>query len=487
MLTVLGAVSVLAHAPFFIWPLFILCFGVFLLRLDVAARHGVKASFRDSYFFAFGYFLASLYWIASAFLTRGSFYVLLAPFGMLLLPAGLALFWGMAGALYAKLSPKGLWRAPVFTVLFFLAEYLRGHVLSGFPWNLPGYIWKAGEAVSQSAALFGIYGLSLLTLLLAASFGAALSQYRRELIPLCLTAPAMLGLMFWGKARLPLPSELAYHSQPYIRVVQPQIDQLIKYDTQNYNALINTYLDLSQTPSAQPLTHIVWPEGAVPGFPLEDPGLMSALDSLMDGNIHLLMGVTRREAEPSEAAFPPLKYYNSLAALSGTGTGTGAPEITALYNKNKLVPFGEYFPGNKLIEAWDIPGLTAATASFDFGTPQLTPLPELPLASVQICYEAIFAGFTPRTKAGTAPEFILTVSNDSWFGRSTGPDQHFNQVRYRAIEEGLPIIRAASSGYSGFVDPYGRVLKMLPLTSHGVIDGTLPQAIAPPLYTRLHD
>lgn len=485
-LTVLaGAISVFGHAPFFIWPLFLLCMGGLMLRLDGLAggeRSG-RAAFWAGYAFGFGYFLASLYWIASAFLTRGGFYVFLAPFGALLLPAGLALFWGFAGWLYVRFKSAGPLRAVLFAVIFFITEYLRGHILSGFPWNLPGYIWEAGGAVSQSASLFGIYGLTFLTLMLAAGVGAAFKPGNGRWGPPLASLLIFCGLFTHGQLRLS-NAQVTYVEGPKIRVVQAQMKQLTKYDPDYYSDVITKYLDLSVTAPTQGLTHIIWPEGAIPGFALEDPGFMAAIDETFDSGPTLLMGATRREKVPGGDFRTVLKYYNSLAAL--TPTGTGEPDITALYNKSKLVPFGEYFPGNALIKSWNIPGLTAATSSFNHGERELTTLPGLPKTSVQICYEAIFAGFTPKPANGEVrASWILTVSNDSWFGKSTGPHQHFNQVQYRAIEEGLPIVRSASSGISGFIDPYGRKLLTRGIDDSGVIDSALPHPIPTPPYARL--
>jgi len=288
-----------------------------------------------------------------------------------------------------------------------------GHILSGFPWNLPGYIWEAGGALSQNASYMGIYGLSFVTLLFALSFGPAAGGYSRT---------------------------------------------------------IDTYLDLSLNPSNANLSHVIWSEGAIPGLVLEDAGLMQAIDRIFAGGPDLYMGATRRVADPD--AQDGYRYYNSMAAMRSTGTGN--PQVLGYYNKSKLVPFGEYFPGNSLISGLNIPSLSAATASFDKGIAETSTFPGLPPVSVQICYESIFSGFTP---AEPKPEWILNISNDSWFGDSSGPHQHFNQVRYRAIEEGLPIVRAAASGYSGFVDPWGRVIKTLPLTNSGAIDSPLPASI----------
>ncbi len=515
----------LSHAPLYIWPAFIIGIAALAMHLDgaraqILSQQGgssasSKALFwrgaRAGYLFGFGYFLASLYWIASAFLTRGSFYIFLAPLGMILLPAGLALFWGFASGLYvwlgARLKNRVL-RALLFAGCLFAAEYLRGHILSGFPWNLPGYIWAAGGAMSQSASLFGIYGLSAVTLLFAAALAASFSQpplsslnqpsfnnfapnIWRRASPFIASASLMVGLFIFGTFRLS-SATISYWEGPKIRVLQTRIDQLTKHEQNGYEALIDQHFALSATPPIDGLTHIIWPEGAISGLPLEDAGLMQAINRLFLGGPDLIMGVTRRDPVPSSYFEPDTdqtRYYNSVAGLRSDPLNEG-PQALALYNKSRLVPFGEFVPGNKFAEKLDIPALTRATASFDFGTPSLTQFPGLPLASVQICYEAIFSGFTSKAiksaPDGARPDWILTVSNDAWFGQTSGPFQHMNQVAYRAIEEGLPIVRAASSGLSGFVDPYGRLIKSLPLTEEGVIDSALPKPILKTIYSKMN-
>ena len=474
----LGAFAVLGHAPLFIWPAFVAALSLFWVHLDAVitrAQRPGRAAFWAGWAMGFGCFLAGLYWVASAFLTRGGGYVWLTPIGVLLMPAGLAFFWALAGLAYSKLAPQvtsPAIRAMSFALILFLAEWLRGHILSGFPWNLPGYIWEAGGALSQNASYMGIYGLSFVTLLFALSFGPALIAGPSKLIgflPAAFMSFIMLCGASFGNHRLS-GAKVKYVAGTNIRVIQAKINQIDKHSAGGYSRTIDTYLDLSLNPSNANLSHVIWSEGAIPGLVLEDAGLMQAIDRIFAGGPDLYMGATRRVADPD--AQDGYRYYNSMAAMRSTGTGN--PQVLGYYNKSKLVPFGEYFPGNSLISGLNIPSLSAATASFDKGIAETSTFPGLPPVSVQICYESIFSGFTP---AEPKPEWILNISNDSWFGDSSGPHQHFNQVRYRAIEEGLPIVRAAASGYSGFVDPWGRVIKTLPLTNSGAIDSPLPASI----------
>lgn len=486
-LTILaGAISVLGFAPFYIWPAFILMLAGFFVRLHGIARredsHKLvsKAAFWAGWAFGFGTFVAGTYWLSSAFITRGGFYVWLSPIGIFGLPLGLAFFWAFAAKAYVyflrgALKGKSIGLcALAFTTIIFLMEYLRGHILSGFPWNLPGYIWEAGGSMSQIASLIGIYGLSALAIFISATFGTFLMNRQggtqaHWALPV-IAAALFIGVFTYGTQRLD-KANVEYVTGTHLRVVTLDIRQQDKFARGGYGQTINRYLEASTAPFETRPTHVIWPEGAIPGFVLEDAELMTAMGGIFHGGPDVLMGLSRREmGEDAET-----RYYNSVAVLSPQ---SGTMVARAVYDKTKLVPFGEFFPGASLIEEFDIPALTAAVSSFDRGTGNITPLPNLPSASIQICYEVIFPGFAKRSaKADIAPQWILNVSNDSWFGKSTGPHQHFNQARYRAIEEGMPLVRSASSGFSGFVDPYGRVLKSLPLGESGVIDHPLPKAV----------
>lgn len=448
------------------------------MRLRHQNTEGVKrAYFNTGYWFGFGFFLASLYWVASAFIARGGFYIALAPLGMLLLPAGLALFFAFAASLTARFRTKSVpLHALIFAVIIFSAEWLRGHILSGLPWNLPGYIFMAGAPVSQSASFLGIYGLSFLVLLMTAALGYLLSQNFRwvNLAPLGTVLALFGGLWLWGHNRLS-NANIEYHNDVLIRIVALDIEQMQKFDQDAYVGIVSRYLSANVKDLGQQPTHIIWPEGAIPyltfltGGGLDDATLQNTITSQLAPGQTLFLGLNRIEDIGDER-----RYYNSMIGL--TKSAEGPLTLSSVYDKTKLVPFGEYFPGNRLIAGLNIPQLTAFTTSFAPGAPATASLYGLPDASQQICFEAIFPGFTSRqAKNGPEPEFILTISNDSWFGRSTGPWQHFNQVSYRAIETGLPIVRVASNGVSGTIDPYGRRINSDNPFEDVVIDVKLPK------------
>ena len=477
----LGALSVLGHAPFYLWPITLICFALLMLRLDGAREQPrpTSAGFWTGLAFGFGYFLFGLYWIGSAFLARGSGFVIIMPFAIALFSMGLALFWAFASLIYVRLSSASLWRIGLFGGLFFATEFARGHILSGFPWNLPGYIFPAGGPISQIASYIGIYGLSAFVFFFAAFLAAAL--YNRNFLPFGIGLVVLSGAYVYGSALLlSAPIEQTQYVQgAKLRIVHANISQKDKLDQAKYVQNVNRYLQLSMSKGFEEVTHIIWPEGAVPGAMFETPVLISAIENLFRSRAStppVLIAQTGRTEQVAGAATP--RYYNSAAAMSFLKNGE--VQSTPFYDKQKLVPFGEFFPGGKIAQKLGLKTLSSALFSMTAGRLGFVPsLPGLPPASIQICYEIIFPGFTPKIlqPSGLRPEWILNLSNDSWYGNSTGPRQHVNQVRYRAIEEGLPIVRSTSGGISGVIDAYGRQIVSINLDEEGALDVQLPRYV----------
>jgi len=483
----LGAFSVLGHAPFHLWPLTILCFALLMLRLDRAHSQDrpLRNGFWAAFAFAFGYFLAGLYWVGSAFIARGPEFIPYMPFAILAMAAGLALFWGAGGLVYVRLSRAGvssMWRAGIFVCVFFIVEFLRGHVLSGFPWNLPGYIFAAGKPISQTASIVGIYGLTVLVFSLSACL-ALLIERREQWLPMAVCSTVLIACFSYGALRLG-SAEIQYVDGVKLRIVHANIPQRDKFDPAKYVSTANTYLQLSRSEGFDDVTHIIWPEGAIPGLMLEDQGLMAAIDSMFrsrSGTPPVFITQTLR-AE-AKLISNKLAYYNAAAAV--TFRDGQVPEISPFYDKQKLVPFGEFIPGGDLLESIGLQSLSTALESMTPGKSGDVPtLPGLPPVSIQICYEIIFPGFTSRSQPqnGQLPNWILNLSNDSWYGNSTGPRQHINQARYRAIEQGLPVVRATSGGVSGVIDPFGRQISQLGPGEQGVVDARLPRPISRTVY-----
>jgi len=484
----LGGFAVLGHAPFYLWPVTIICLALLMLRFDAVRSftRANKAAFWTGFSFGLGYFLFGLYWIGSAFLARGGAYVFIMPLAIPLLCAGLAVFWGLAGALYLRLTRgngDSALRAVIFACILWLTEFLRGHLFGGLPWNLPGYVFPAGKPISQAAAYIGIYGLSVLVLFLAAAAALAISGKPRKLAPAIIGAAVLAGLYISGTVRLS-GANVEYVQGVKLRIVHANISQKDKFDWSKYSQTVNHYLRLSMSDGFEDVTHIIWPEGAVPGLMFQDQDLMNAVgQSFGSGAGPAPIWITQTLREKTQADGRK-KYYNAAAAV--TFIDGQAPQFTPFYDKRKLVPFGEFMPGGAWVEKLGFRTLSTAMEGMSPGVRDNVPaMPNLPPVSLQICYEIIFTGFTPKIlqPSGARPEWILNLSNDSWYGNSTGPRQHVNQVRYRAIEEGLPVVRSTSGGISGVIDPYGRQLNQLNVKEDGIIDAVLPRPVQKIAYT----
>ncbi len=485
-----GVVSVAAFAPFHLWPVLFLTFPCLVWLLD-----GVAASPLDSrrqklwraawtgWWFGFGTFLAGLYWIGIAFLVEADKFAWLIPFAITSMPAGLALFYAGACALAMFWWRSGAGRIFTLAFTFFAAEWLRGHVLTGFPWNLWGYALAGSDALMQTTALFGIYGLTLLALLIFASPAAiagplASTSRLRVVLPAICLALLSAGWL-WGATRLASPVE-AVHAPIRLRVVQGNIPQADKWKPEKREPIFQQLLDLSaQAPAnaeAPAVTHLIWPETSLPFlFMLNDaiyvPQARETLAKLLPEGVSMILGAERVEAtKRSNGQFVIDRVFNSLFAMNAEA------EVSAIYDKTHLVPFGEYVPLEDLLAKVGIKQLTHLNSGFASGVRRRTmQIGNAPAFSPLICYEAIFPGRVAGEDG--RPGWLLNITNDAWFGTSTGPYQHLHQARVRAVEEGLPLVRAANTGVSAVVDGYGQVKASLPLNTAGVIDNPLPVAL----------
>jgi apolipoprotein N-acyltransferase len=482
---VAGAASALAQPPFFAFPLLWITFPVLVFLLDGAvtqARSGrirrLAPAFAAGWWFGFGYFLAGLWWIGAAFLVEAEEFGWLMPFAVVALPAGLALFWGL-GAAFAQLFWRDDWRR-IFALAAGLggAEWLRGHVLTGFPWNAIGYALTAGEILMQSAALVGVYGLGVIAVVIfaapAALTTAGPTQRRNVMVPAAALAVfAALGLH--GMVRLSV-ADPSFLPNLDVRIVQPALSQLQKWDPENRDEVLATYYRLS-APEGSPLaadTLLVWPESAFPFALTTEPGVLAAIAELLPPGAVLATGAYRVDDLPSGER----RTFNSIYLIGDDGA------ILDAYDKHHLVPFGEYLPAAGLLARSGLRQL--AWSGFSPGPRRRAiALPHGQTLAPLICYEAAFPGGV--LPGGERPDFLLNVTNDGWFGRTIGPYQHFHQARVRSVEEGLPLIRAANTGISGIVDPYGRLVARAGLGARTTIEARLPASIAPPPYAKWRD
>ncbi len=480
-----GAATALAHPPFGVLPGLL---GYALLMVLTERATTVRGGFWMGWLAGFAYFFISCWWVAEAFLVNPA-QAWMAPFAASMLPIGLGVFWGTATALYRRFHPTGVQRVLLFAALFCLLEWLRGHLLTGFPWNPAGASWKAGSAGSQFAAVAGVYGLSFVTVAAAAAFAPLLGRgdRRGRIVTAALGALAIAALLVGGTVRL---STARIELTPtLVRIVQADVAQESKWTPEAYQGIVDRYVNLTARPGAAVPDVIVWPEGALPAaandvFGAGAPESVQIQRALQPGQT-LLVGLGRGEPDPDSPV--GARYYNSLFVVRNTGGP--APAVTAAYDKYRLVPFGEYLPAGGLLGALGVRSLTHMPLDFSPGPrPAPIDIPGAPRAQPLICYESLYPGFTPAS-GDARPGWIVNVSNDAWFGRTSGPMQHLNLASYRAIETGLPVVRSTPTGVSAMIDPWGRVVgdQRLDPGESGVIDALLPRPTGVTPYGRFGD
>jgi apolipoprotein N-acyltransferase len=506
-----GAASVLALAPFFAWPVLWLTLPVLVWLIDGAAapaaagggrvavaRNGTRrtgtwrpllAAADVGWWFWFGYFLAGLFWVGDAFLVQAETFGFLLPFAVTLLPAGMALYHAATVALAAGLWRPGSERVLALALAVAAGEWLRGHALTGFPWNLIGYSLTYPLPLMQSAAYLGVYALSLCAVLIFAlpavlldAAGEANGRRRTSLAAIIAFAPLALAALL-GEIRL---AAAAPSTVPGVklRLVQPSVPQREKWRPELQGQIFLDHLRLSLTDvtgkvdGAAGITHVVWPEAAMPFLVLENAAARDAIGKTLPAETLLVSGALRATAADAGQL---RRVFNSILVLGADGS------LLARYDKIHLVPFGEYLPLQVALEAIGLRQLTRLRGGFTPGNAPraLLRAPGLPPAAPLICYEAVF----PHAIVETAerPGFLLNVTNDGWFGDTTGPRQHFHQARVRAVEEGVALIRVANNGISAVVDGHGRILHRLSLNQRGTIDTELPVPLSPPPYARFGD
>lgn len=469
-----GLVSALGFEPVNAFPLLLLGFGALVLLLDGAqdAKRPMRAGALVGWAFGFGIFLAGLYWVGYAFTVDAAEHAWQIPFVECLLPGGLALFPAAACAVASLIWREGPSRILTFSVCYAVSEWLRGHILTGFPWNLPAYTWGAALPVLQCAAVIGAYGLSLLTIL----FGASLADLTRPRSwqPAAIIACLFVVLFAAGEIRLAVaPTRFVPNVQ--LRLVQPDVRQqdkyVLAYRARNWRELI----DLTTRPAAVTPTHIVWPEAAPPFLLTRIPEALDEIAVLTPHDHVLMTGAVRVLASPDTG----YRYFNSVYIFSHGG------QLLDAYDKFHLVPFGEYLPLSGLMTKLGISKLVDSPGGFTPGDgPHTYAVPGAPPAGPLICYEILF----PGAVTGLArPGWFVNVTDDSWFGTSSGPYQHLLTARVRAIEEGVPVARAANTGVSAVIDPAGRIIASLELNKAGVVDAGLPAAFAITPYARWGD
>ncbi len=491
----IGAFGALGQAPFtlngepfHIWPATAVMIVGFVWLLDgVWATGATTAAWRSGfwrgYWLGAGYFLAGLWWVGSAFVTRGPAFAPFAPIGVAALGFGLALFWGAAGAISTRFWTDDHRRIAVFAIVLCLVEYVRGFILSGFPWNLLGHVWPAGGAMSQTAAHIGVWGLMAFTIY---AFAAPAALWSRRGGMVANATPSVIGFVLLsvcfaaGLGRLST-AEVSTVPDVRLRLVQVNMTLQEKYQSGGAFRALNRYLGLAREEGLSGRTHVIWPENAVPLYLAEDSRALDRIQQVLDDDQILITGAIRRDPNDQTGR----RLYNSLFVFS---FNRGVPWVERFYDKTRLVPFGEFVPMSNTLSRLGISGPLSRVGGYSPGSGALSlEIPKAPDAAPMICYEAIFPGFAPRGEE--RPGWIVNISNDSWYGNTAGPWQFLNQTRYRAIEEGLPVVRSVSGGVSGVVDPFGRMPtdQRAPFGQDYVLDVELPAALPPTLYSIIGD
>ncbi|TGD95639.1 apolipoprotein N-acyltransferase [Methylobacterium nonmethylotrophicum] len=424
----------------------------------------------------FGYLTAGLWWLGAAFLVEADQFAYLMPLGVLGLPAILGLFYGFGFAVARLLWSPGPGRIAALAFGIGAAEWLRGHLFTGFPWNALGMALGQNLWLMQAAAVVGLHGLTVVAVLACAAPAtlADAGGARRRLGPLLAALVVLAGLGAGGALRVPA-GPVPEVPGVRLRLVQANIPQDARFNPRNREGILERYLGLSDSATApdrsglQEVTHLIWPESSFPFLIQRDPQALRRIGSALPPGTVLVTGAARAdEPLPGER----LRFYNSILMIGQDGLVGGR------YDKLHLVPFGEYLPGpvDQLLRTLGLKQFVAVPGGFTPGEGQERPpltVPGLPPVAPSICYEAIFPGAVASRRE--RPGLLLNVTNDGWFGDTPGPRQHFAQARLRAVEEGSPLVRAANTGISAVVDPYGRVTGMLSVGTEGVLDRNLPK------------
>jgi len=484
-----GAISALALSPTSLWPVLLLTFPVLAWLVDGAAAGrlgGVPSAFVAGWWFGFGYFFAGLYWIGHAFLVDAKTFGWMLPFAVTAVPAGLALFTAFGLALARAIWTRGPVRILSLAVALTVAEWLRGHLFTGFPWNTYGYALTAPLALAQTVSLTGIWGLTFLAVAVFATpalFADDRADTRRPWLPLLFGAAVLGALAAYGAMRL-ARSPTVLVDDVRLRIMQPNLQQDEKFNYTNRQEVMSRYVALSdrstgpQSTGVRDVTHLIWPESAFPFFLMREAEALAQIAELLPQGTVLITGAIRA---PEPAPGKEMSHaYNSIYVIDHDGS------VLSVYDKVHLVPFGEYLPFQNFLEQLGFMQLTKVHGGFiPGGRRRAIEVPRAPRFLPLICYEIIFPGeAVPR---GERPGWLVNVTNDGWFGISSGPYQHLQQARVRAIEEGLPLVRAANTGISAVIDPLGRVIKSLPLGTEGVLDSPLPRRIGRTIYVRAGD
>lgn len=489
-----GVLAGLSIAPLFVLPALFIALPVWVWCLDGAEqRKGVfrrlfGPAFRIGFGFGTGYFTVSFHWLGTAFFADGGPILWLMPFAIVGLAMLIALFWGLASALAFAFWSNGPWRIVTLASALALFEWLRGHLFTGFPFDLLGYGLTATDEMAQLASVIGVYGLTLLAALLgmtpALIWPGDGRPLARRLAPFFLALLAIAGQVGFGAWRLS-STPVETRTDIRLRLVQPMVNEHTNWENARPADIISRLVDLSSAktgpsdPGLDAITHLVWPESSLPFFLSQYPEAYARIARMLPPNTLLLTGAAREDYGKSEAApGASTPAYNAVLAINTEG------EVVASYDKSHLVPFGEYLPFPELFAAMGLRQFVPGADGWIAGDGRrLMAPPGSPAFLALICYEMIFSGDLGSEIKDA--EFLFNITNDSWFDGSIGPAQHAQHARLRAVEEGLPLVRAANSGLTFLTDPLGRVTASLAPGQTGVLDVVPARRLEATWFSRL--
>jgi apolipoprotein N-acyltransferase len=485
-----GAVGALAMPPYSLFAMMIVPMTVAVWLIDGSydqavqrqSLAGLRAAFGTGWWMGFGYFIAGLWWVGAAFLVEADHFAWALPFGVLALPGGLASFWAFGFAVARLLWSPGPWRVFALALGLGLSEWARGLLFTGFPWNDLGMAVGANLALAQIASLIGLHGLTFLSIAIFAAPGTLwrVGEGRIVVGPAVVAAIAVAVLACFGAIRLSAPPSETVPGVK-LRLIQPDISQGASFAPDHKDAILARYFALSEGTDPHhhegllAVTHLIWPESAFPFILSRDASALGAIADFLHGGRTLITGAARVDDFGQEP-----RYYNSIEVLGREGLSRQR------YDKQHLVPFGEYVPFQSVLEKTGVTQFVQVPGGFTSGSGhRALNVPGLPQAMPLICYEAIFPIEIGDAFSGVRrPDWMLNVTDDAWFGLTPGPYQHFAQARLRAIELGLPLVRAANSGISAVVDGFGREIVEAPLGVEAVVDAALPKPLPPTWQSR---
>lgn len=475
LLLLAGVTLSFIQAPTNLWPLIFPCLGLFYLIFSHAKSK--TQAFFAAFIFAFGYFVAGLFWIGNALLVEGNEYKWAWPLAVIALPMALSILTALhlfaARLLFKQNTAIGFLG---FCAALALSEYTRGHAFTGFPWNLFAYSWIEVLPIAQAVSVIGPYGLTFLTLFWGALAGFVFCpQPKRDKIILGgIGIISFAALYVYGAQRLS-NTPITLHPDISITIVQPNIAQEDKWNGQKLGQNFEKHIQLSENLNPDKKNIIIWSETALPPIFLNNAAVNQRINSVLGDNDILLAGVL--DITPPDDG-NPVRYHNAL------GLWQKNQPYKRLYSKSHLVPFGEYIPFQGYIPIPTVTSFSGFEAGAGVQDIEITGYPSF---SPLICYEVIFPQASIPLRV-PRPDYILTITNDGWYGDSAGPYQHFVQARFRAIEQGVPVVRAANTGISGVIDPLGQILHKGELLKEASIISPLPEkTLKPTLYNRYQD